>query len=103
MLSAQNTLHYILFHLKYPLAPADLRKIVSQFPELNAELEELSAQYYLLLRRGIIGLLFAGDVKLTLIIGDIQKQLPQLNHKIDAWFLDGFSPVKIMRCGIYNF
>lgn len=87
-----SSLHFISFE-KYPLAPVDLRKIVGQFPELNAELKELSAQYYLLLP-GYHRLTFLDDVKLTLIIGDIQEQLPQLNHKIDAWFLDGFSPVK---------
>lgn len=87
-----SSLHFISFE-KHPLAPADLKKIVSQFSELNAELEELSAQYYLLLP-GYHRLTFVDNVKLTLIIGDIQEQLPQLDHKVDAWFLDGFSPVK---------
>lgn len=90
---AENcSLHFTSFE-KHPLALDDLRKIVSQFPELTNELEELSTQYYLLLP-GHHRLTFANDVKLTLIIGDIQGQLPQLNHKVDAWFLDGFSPAK---------
>ena len=87
-----SSLHFISFE-KYPLAPNDLKRIVSQFPELTDELEELSAQYYLLLP-GYHRLTFTGGVKLTLIIGDIQEQLPQLNHNVDAWFLDGFSPAK---------
>jgi tRNA 5-methylaminomethyl-2-thiouridine biosynthesis bifunctional protein len=90
---AENcSLHFMSFE-KHPLAPDDLRKIVSQFPELSNELEELSTQYYLLLP-GHHRLTFANNVKLTLIIGDIQEQLPQLSHKVDAWFLDGFSPAK---------
>lgn len=88
----RSSLHFISFE-KHPIAPADLRKIVSQFAELTDELKELLTQYYLLLP-GYHRFSFAGNVKLTLIIGDIQEQLPQLNHKVDAWFLDGFSPVK---------
>jgi tRNA 5-methylaminomethyl-2-thiouridine biosynthesis bifunctional protein len=87
-----SSLHFISFE-KYPLTAEDLRQIVSYFPELTDELEELSAQYYLVLP-GHHRLTFTGNVKLTLIIGDIQEQLPLLNHKIDAWFFDGFSPAK---------
>lgn len=35
-----------------------------------------------------------GRVTLTLLIGDVLEQLPQLDAQIDVWFLDGFAPAK---------
>ena len=35
-----------------------------------------------------------GRVTLTLLIGDVLEQLPQLDAQVDAWFLDGFAPAK---------
>ena len=89
---ASTTLHFISIE-KYPLHPDDLKKILDFFPEIIEEQNELLAQYYLLLP-GFHRLSFNANVELTLIIGDISSTLPQLEHKIDAWFLDGFSPAK---------
>jgi len=89
---ANTRLHFISIE-KYPLHPDDLKKILASFPEVIKEQGELIAQYYLLLP-GFHRLSFKGDVELTLIIGDISSTLPQLGSKIDAWFLDGFSPAK---------
>ena len=33
-------------------------------------------------------------VKLTLIFGDMNEEIPMLNERVDAWFLDGFAPAK---------
>ncbi|MFD2448242.1 MnmC family methyltransferase [Vogesella fluminis] len=35
-----------------------------------------------------------GRVILTLLIGDVLETLPQLEARIDAWFLDGFAPAR---------
>jgi len=35
-----------------------------------------------------------GDVTLTLIHDDIANALDELEARVDAWFLDGFSPAK---------
>lgn len=35
-----------------------------------------------------------GRVRLLLLVGDVSAMLPELQAKIDAWFLDGFSPAK---------
>ncbi len=31
-------------------------------------------------------------VRLTLVVGDINEELPKLDAQVDAWFLDGFRP-----------
>ncbi len=39
--------------------------------------------------------MFAGGrAVLTLLVGDVLETLPSLDARIDAWFLDGFSPAK---------
>lgn len=89
---ANTRLHFISIE-KYPLHPDNLKRILAFFPEIVEEQNELLTQYYLLLP-GFHRLSFNGNVELTLIIGDIAGTLPQLEHKVDAWFLDGFSPAK---------
>ncbi|VEB42304.1 tRNA 5-methylaminomethyl-2-thiouridine biosynthesis bifunctional protein MnmC [Chromobacterium violaceum] len=39
-------------------------------------------------------MLAGGRVTLTLMIGDVLEVLPQLDARVDAWFLDGFAPSK---------
>lgn len=44
---------------------------------------------------GFQRLAFAGGrVGLTLLLGDALECLPQLDARVDAWFLDGFAPAK---------
>src|SRR5690606_25225788 len=35
-----------------------------------------------------------GRVRLTLVVDDVTKALPEICGGIDAWFLDGFSPAR---------
>lgn len=85
-------LHYISIE-KYPLQPKDLAKILSYFPELEAVSNTLINQYYLPLP-AMHRISLAHNVELTLIVDDIKDALPKINSKVDAWFLDGFSPAK---------
>lgn len=87
-----SSLHYLTIE-KHPLTPQDLAQILARFPEFESLKDELIAQYYLPLP-GFHRLSFAGNVKLTLIIADIQDGLSELTQPVDAWFLDGFSPAK---------
>ena len=34
----------------------------------------------------------SGKVVLTLLLGDAEELLPELDTKVDAWYLDGFAP-----------
>ena len=86
-------LHFVSVE-KYPLSPADLQRALALWPQLKPLADQLLTQYVAIhqgFQRIILG---NGRVTLTLLIGDALEQLPQLDAQIDAWFLDGFAPVK---------
>ena len=86
-------LHFISVE-KYPLTRDDLQRALALWPELAPLSEQLLAAYFAI-HPGFQTLTLAdGRVTLTLLIGDALEQLPQLDGKIDAWFLDGFAPAK---------
>jgi tRNA 5-methylaminomethyl-2-thiouridine biosynthesis bifunctional protein len=86
-------LHFVSVE-KYPLTRDDLDRALALWPELQAFSAQLLAQY-VGIQPGFQRLLFdGGRVVLTLLIGDVQDCLPQLDARIDAWFLDGFAPAK---------
>lgn len=90
---ASATLHFVSVE-KFPLTHDDLQRALSLWPELNPYAAELIAQYKAI-HPGFQRLLFAnGRITLTLLVGDVLEMLPQLDARIDAWFLDGFSPAK---------
>ncbi|MFR0716595.1 bifunctional tRNA (5-methylaminomethyl-2-thiouridine)(34)-methyltransferase MnmD/FAD-dependent 5-carboxymethylaminomethyl-2-thiouridine(34) oxidoreductase MnmC [Enterobacterales bacterium BD_CKDN230030183-1A_HGKHYDSX7] len=86
-------LHFVSVE-KFPLAPDDLARAVRLWPELSAFSEPLLAQY-VAVHPGFQQFTFdQGRVTLTLLVGDVLEQLPQLDARIDVWFLDGFAPAK---------
>ncbi|SFO83198.1 bifunctional tRNA (5-methylaminomethyl-2-thiouridine)(34)-methyltransferase MnmD/FAD-dependent 5-carboxymethylaminomethyl-2-thiouridine(34) oxidoreductase MnmC [Pseudomonas borbori] len=86
-------LHFVSVE-KYPLDYADLQRALALWPELAPFAQELLSQY-IAVHPGFQRLTFAGGrVILTLLIGDALQMLPQLDARIDAWFLDGFAPAK---------
>ncbi len=78
----------------HPLAIADLQQALAKWPELKEYSQELLEIY----PTNIPGFhrmeMFDGRVCLLLLIGDATEMYQQLIAKVDAWFLDGFSPVK---------
>jgi len=90
---ADARLHFISVE-KYPLSPADMRRALTLWPDLKPFADQLLAQY-VAIHQGFQRLVLDnGRVTLTLLIGDVLEQLPQLDAQIDAWFLDGFAPAK---------
>lgn len=86
-------LHFVSVE-KYPLGRADMLRAVRLWPELAAYTEPLLEQY-VAVHPGFQQFTFDnGRVTLTLLIGDVLEQLPQLDAQIDVWFLDGFAPAK---------
>lgn len=86
-------LHFVSVE-KYPLSRADLSRALALWPELAPFSTQLLAQY-VAVHEGFQSFVFEqGRVRLTLMIGDVLEQLPQLDAAIDAWFLDGFAPAK---------
>ncbi|MCP5335724.1 MAG: bifunctional tRNA (5-methylaminomethyl-2-thiouridine)(34)-methyltransferase MnmD/FAD-dependent 5-carboxymethylaminomethyl-2-thiouridine(34) oxidoreductase MnmC [Oceanospirillaceae bacterium] len=79
---------------KYPLSRNDLQQVLQHWPEF-AELSAQLIQHYPLPLPGLQRVEFDhGRVVLHLFQGDVQDWLAECQHKADAWFLDGFAPVK---------
>ncbi len=90
---AEARLHFVSVE-KYPLSRADLERAMQLWPTLQPFTRPLLDQY-VAIHPGFQQLsLDDGRVTLTLMIGDALEQLPQLDARIDAWFLDGFAPAK---------
>ncbi|WP_419736657.1 bifunctional tRNA (5-methylaminomethyl-2-thiouridine)(34)-methyltransferase MnmD/FAD-dependent 5-carboxymethylaminomethyl-2-thiouridine(34) oxidoreductase MnmC [Pseudomonas sp. COR18] len=86
-------LHFVSVE-KYPLSHADLQRALALWPELASFATALLEQY-VAIHPGFQRLLLDnGRVSLTLLVGDALEQLPQLDARVDAWFLDGFAPSK---------
>lgn len=84
---SDQTLHYIATEL-FPLTKNDIEKAI-HWEELDALKDSLLEQY----PSSQIEL-DDGAVKITLLCGDSAEMLTELDCKIDAWYLDGFSPQK---------
>jgi len=84
-------LHFVSIE-KFPFDAAQLKQALSAWPELDVYSAQL-IQAWPGRVKGFHRLHF-GDVTLTLIHDDISNALDELEAKIDAWFLDGFSPAK---------
>lgn len=90
---ADARLHFVSVE-KFPVAPDDLQRALALWPELQPWSQQLLAQY-VAINPGFQRFVFAGGrVVLTLLVGDVLETLPELDARIDAWFLDGFSPAK---------
>ncbi len=77
---------------KYPLTERELSDALAQWPALQGYANELIKRW----RRRVPGWnrwsFGEGRVRLTLVVDDVAKALPEICVGIDAWFLDGFSP-----------
>jgi len=86
-------LHYISCE-RYPLSPADLEQALAAFPEFSDGTAQLLKAYPDPVA-GIHTFVFdEGRILLTLLLGDALETLPQLEARVDAWFLDGFAPAR---------
>ncbi len=79
-------LHFTSFEA-YPLTLADMQRAHAAWPELASESAMLLADWP-------INRLHLPDLKLEIILGDAKRSLPMWQGRVDAWFLDGFSPGK---------
>lgn len=75
---------------KHPIPKEDLRKIHSFFNLPHAD--ELVDQYPPMVEG--FHHLEIGGARLILMFGDVADVLPDIRGKLDAWFLDGFTPAK---------
>lgn len=77
---------------KHPFARDDLARLHARWPEFAALSTELLAKW----PSPVAGFhriaLAGGRVQLTLMLGDAQACLPQVEAGVDAFYLDGFAP-----------
>lgn len=77
---------------KYPLDREEIRRGLSQFSNLlSPYLEKFLAKYPMRVP-GFHRIVFDGRVALTLIFDDAEAALAEVEGRVDAWFLDGFTP-----------
>lgn len=88
---AQANLHFISVE-KHPLSHDDLQRALALWPELKPQAQQLLDDY-VAVSPGFQQFRF-GRVTLTLLVGDALDTLSSLDARVDAWFLDGFSPAK---------
>jgi len=89
--SIKPRLHFISIE-KFPFNSAQLKQALGAWPELAPYAAQLIKAWPQRVK-GFHRLDF-GRVTLTLIHDDIGAALDALDARIDAWFLDGFSPAK---------
>jgi len=75
-----------------PFLLEDLITAQNSWPEFEFISKPLQQQYCVASDGFHTFNLFSGRVKLVLMIGDVHVMLPQMQAKVDAWFLDGFAP-----------
>lgn len=81
---------------KHPLSPDDIERVSDtlslHWPELNTGFDELLDVYPLPVEGSHLRTLYAGRIRLQLIFGDVLEVLQQYRLRVDAWYLDGFTP-----------
>ncbi|MBV0934541.1 bifunctional tRNA (5-methylaminomethyl-2-thiouridine)(34)-methyltransferase MnmD/FAD-dependent 5-carboxymethylaminomethyl-2-thiouridine(34) oxidoreductase MnmC [Marinobacterium weihaiense] len=90
---ADAQLHFISCE-KFPLSRDDLARALSAFPQFRDGTAQLLEGYPAPIPGFFTLSLDGGRVLLTLLLGDALETLPQLDARVDAWFLDGFAPAK---------
>lgn len=86
-------LHYLAVE-GFPLTPRQILACLSPWPELAPLAAELAAVYPPP-HDGFHRVWLDGDrVALTFLIGDVATVLAEAEARVDAWFLDGFSPAR---------
>jgi len=90
-----GALHYYSVE-KYPLNSRDLVKALEEWPQLNSLSRHLTEVYQTNSKWQVLKF-EAGAIELHLFIGDVNdflEDLKQRQIKVEAWYLDGFSPSK---------
>lgn len=84
-------LHFLSVE-KHPFQVDDLARLHAQWPEFAALSSELRANWPVLTPGFHRIALDGGRVQLTLMLGEANACLPQVQADVDAFYLDGFAP-----------
>ncbi|WP_294927294.1 tRNA (5-methylaminomethyl-2-thiouridine)(34)-methyltransferase MnmD [uncultured Paracoccus sp.] len=83
---ARDPIRFTSFEM-FPMGTAELARAHAAFPELAPLAEELRAGWPQ-------SRFTVGTVAVEIVTGDARHTLPAWDGRVDAWFLDGFSPAK---------
>ena len=83
---------------KFPFTTQMLHRALSHWPNISRFSDRLIKVWPGPVK-GVHRLKLSDRVSLTLYIDDVEPALDQMNASVDSWFLDGFSPAKILPCG----
>jgi len=78
---------------KHPLTLVEIQQAHALWPSLSSESHAFLAHYHEG-ENAIISIEIFENINLIIYLGDVNDILPKVNEKVDAWFLDGFSPAK---------
>lgn len=76
---------------RYPLSKHQIQQALQAWPSLASRAERLVAEYPPRVP-GFHLVELSDRVDLLLLLGDVNETLSDLNARVDAWFLDGFTP-----------
>jgi tRNA 5-methylaminomethyl-2-thiouridine biosynthesis bifunctional protein len=76
---------------RYPLSKEQIRLTLAAWPQLSDRVDRLVMQYSPRVP-GFHLVELSDRVDLLLLFGDVNDTLRELNARVDAWFLDGFTP-----------
>lgn len=88
-----QNLNYISFE-KFPLSADDIWRALGRWNDVFGQSLERMLEAYPLRVPGFHRAQVTQNICLTLIFGDVNALIPQLDTTVDAWFLDGFAPSK---------
>ena len=86
-------LHYIAIE-KHPLSADSIKAIISRYPELDRYCDEIISSYPPAIAGSHSRHLFDNRVVVHYKFMDAFQALRKEDYKVDAWYLDGFSPAK---------
>ncbi len=88
-----KTLHYIAIE-KHPLSTDAITELLACYPELKPYCDELTASYPPAIATTHSRHLFDNKVVIHYKFMDAYEALKDQRMRVDAWYLDGFSPAK---------
>lgn len=89
----EATLDYIGIE-KHPVSPENIDRLSQTWPDLREYFDALLSCYPLPVRGKHTRVMCNGRVRLHLLFMDVQEALRDESYKVNAWYLDGFSPDK---------
>lgn len=79
---------------KFPLSKTEIKEALEPWQsELGEYADKLLTQYPIRVG-GFHRIVFDNRISLTLIFGDVNEYISEVEARVDCWFLDGFTPAK---------